>query len=43
MLIIDNFLQLGIILWTITAIVAIVGSLVTEPIPESYLHRLTFW
>ena len=23
--------------------VAIVGSLVTEPIPENYLHRLTFW
>jgi len=42
---IDNlhYLHFGFILWIITGIVTILVSLVTEPIPGKYLHRLTFW
>merc|ERR1711884_179640 len=38
-----HYLHFGFILWIITGVVTILVSLVTEPIPSKYLHRLTFW
>ena len=38
-----HFLHFGILLWGIAGIVAIVVSLLTEPLPEENLYRLTFW
>eukprot|EP00095_Tigriopus_kingsejongensis_P001027 snap_masked-scaffold587_size153100-processed-gene-0.18 protein:Tk01027 transcript:snap_masked-scaffold587_size153100-processed-gene-0.18-mRNA-1 annotation:"hypothetical protein DAPPUDRAFT_215063" len=38
-----HYLHFGIILWFITGVVAIVVSLLTAPIPEESLYRLTFW
>ena len=38
-----HFLHFGILLWGIAGIVAIVVSLMTEPLPEENLYRLTFW
>ena len=38
-----HFLHFGVLLWGITGIVAIAVSIVTEPIPENSLYRLTFW
>ncbi|TRY79758.1 hypothetical protein TCAL_10793 [Tigriopus californicus] len=38
-----HYLHFGIILWGITGIVTIVVTLLTDPIPEKHLYRLTFW
>lgn len=38
-----HYLHFGILLWFITGIVAIGVSLITDPIPEESLYRLTFW
>ena len=37
-----HYLHFGILLWGITGIVAIVVSLVTDPIPEESLYRCVF-
>lgn len=38
-----HFLHFSCILFIITGVVTIGISLMTEPIPEEYLYRLTFW
>ena len=38
-----HYLHFGIILFGISGIVSIIISLVTPPIPEEHLYRLTFW
>ena len=38
-----HYLHYGALLFIITAITAIIISLMTEPIPEERLYRLTYW
>ncbi|PAA77922.1 hypothetical protein BOX15_Mlig031467g2, partial [Macrostomum lignano] len=38
-----HYLHFGILLFVISLIVIVVVSLLTEPIPDVHLHRLTFW
>ena len=38
-----HYLHFGIILFVISGTVTIIVSLVTPPIAEEHLHRLTFW
>lgn len=38
-----HYLNFGIILWFITTCITVGISLVTEPIGEEYLYRLTWW
>lgn len=38
-----HYLHFGILLWGITGIVTICVTLLTDPIPEKHLYRLTFW
>ena len=38
-----HYLHFGIILWGVTGLVSIVVSLITDPIPEKHLFRLTYW
>ena len=42
---VDNihYLHFGIILWGLTGFITIAISLLTKPIPEECLYRLTFW
>ena len=38
-----HYLHFGILLWGITGVVCILVSLITKPIPEENLYRLTYW
>ncbi|KAL5015928.1 hypothetical protein ScPMuIL_005517 [Solemya velum] len=38
-----HYLHFGILLWGISSIVTICISLLTKPIADKHLHRLTFW
>ncbi len=38
-----HYLHFGVLLWALSTFVAVAVSLVTEPIPEESLYRLTFW
>ena len=38
-----HYLHYGALLFLITGLVTIAVSLITPPIPEERLHRLTFW
>ena len=38
-----HYLHFGVILFAISGVVSIIVSLVTPPIPEENLYRLTFW
>lgn len=38
-----HFLHFSIILWFVSGVVAVGVSLITKPVPEGSLHRLTYW
>ena len=38
-----HYLHFGVILFLISGIVTVLVSIVTEPISEEHLYRLTFW
>merc|ERR1719422_1759974 len=38
-----HYLHFGIILWFISTVVTVIVSLLTPPIPDVHLERLTFW